>query len=179
MDINKLSRTMSESQLRGWRQRRAGEGRIVFSVVTAVFTLIAVSLLFLQAQPAFPAPTPQAGEQGGGQYHGMHRRGQDELGYLSKALNLTAQQKKQIKPLLENQRKEMMSLRQDTSLSRQDRMSKFMAIRKQTMDKIRPLLTSDQQAKLQQMEQRREERMQQFRQRQEGSGNPATTPQSQ
>lgn len=179
MDSNKLSPAKNESQLVGWRQGGRGESRIVFCFATVVFTLIAVSLLFLPAQRAFPAPLPQTGEQGGGYHGGAHMRGHNELGYLSKALNLTNQQKAQIKPILQDQRKAMMSLRQDTSLSRQERMSKFMAIRKQTMDKIRPILTSEQQTKLQQMEQQREERMKQWQQRREGSGNPASTSQSQ
>ncbi|MGH9325528.1 MAG: Spy/CpxP family protein refolding chaperone [Terriglobia bacterium] len=179
MNNNRLSLARSKSQSGDGRQRGQWKKGMLFRFTTVVFILLAASLLFLPAQQAFPVPLPQAGEQGGWQNGGRHARRHNEMRFLSRALNLTKQQKAQIKPILEHQHKAMMALRQDTSLSRQERRSKFMALRKQTMEKIRPILTSEQQAKLQQMEQRREERMQQWRQQHEGSGSPGSAPQSQ
>jgi hypothetical protein len=54
----------------------------------------------------------------------------------------------------------MESLHQDTSLSQQDRRTKMMEIRKSTDDQIRGLLDSNQQTKWDEMQARREQRMQ-------------------
>ncbi len=50
----------------------------------------------------------------------------------------------------------MMALRQDTSLSREDRFAKFQQIRKESSDKIRSILNPDQQKEWDQMQQMRE-----------------------
>lgn len=157
-------------------ERAAGRGSASWAPITAA--LIAFALLVLPASPALLA---QAGGQNGGQQGPqsgrMHMRHGNMLEHLSHALNLTDEQKAQIKPILENEHKSMMALRQDTSLSRQDRMSKFMALHKETMSKIQPILTSEQQAKLKQMEERREERMKQWR-AEHSRGGAAPAPQN-
>jgi hypothetical protein len=48
----------------------------------------------------------------------------------------------------------MESLHSDSSLSQQDRMSKMQAIRENTNSQIKPILTSEQQTKWQQMVER-------------------------
>lgn len=159
------------------RQRSLPAGRISASWALVTTALMAVALLVLPANPALSAPQAQAGGQYGGQHGQMHMRHGNMLEHMSRALNLTDQQKAQIKPILENEHKSMMALRQDTSLSRQERMSKFMALHKETMSKIQPILTSEQQTKLQKMEQRREERMKQWREEHSRGGAPAA-PQS-
>lgn len=156
-------------------ERTASRVSASWAPITAA--LIAIALLVLPAIPAFSTPPAQMGGQHGGMQGGMHMRHGNMLEHMTRALNLTDQQKAQIKPILENEHKSMMALRQDTSLSRQDRMTKFMALHKETMSKIQPILTSEQQAKLKQMEQRREERMKQ-RHEQHSHGGAAATPQS-
>ncbi len=74
---------------------------------------------------------------------------------LTQQLNLTSDQQTQIKPILENESQQMQSLRSDSSLSQQDRMSKMQAIRETTNSQIKPILTADQQTKWQQMMDRR------------------------
>jgi Spy/CpxP family protein refolding chaperone len=77
-----------------------------------------------------------------------------QLEHMSSALNLTDDQKAKIKPILEEQSNKMHQLMQDTSISQQDKRSKFQQIHQDTMSQIKPILTSDQQQKLESMQQR-------------------------
>jgi len=52
-----------------------------------------------------------------------------------------------VKAIDEDTGKQMMTLRNDTSLSQDDRRSKMMDIRKSSQDKIRAILTDDQKTK--------------------------------
>lgn len=83
---------------------------------------------------------------------------ENRLARLSQQLNLTGDQKTKIKPILQDEGKQAQSVRNDTSLSRQDRFAKMQEIRKNTFGQIRPILTSDQQAKLDNMLQQQEQR---------------------
>jgi protein CpxP len=72
------------------------------------------------------------------------------LQMMTKQLNLTADQQEKIKPLLESQNQQMQTLRQDSSLSREDRMTKMQEIRQSTNDQIKSALDADQQKKFEQ-----------------------------
>lgn len=95
-----------------------------------------------------------APEQSGGQWgHGPHQpmTVDQRLQHMTKQLNLSDAQQQQIKPILENEAKQMDTLHADSSLSQQDRMSKMMQIRQDTSSQIKPILNSDQQQKYEQM----------------------------
>ena len=148
---------MTQAQIQEWRQRGESEKRVMFLFFSVLFSAIVLSVLLLSGT-AFPA----APQMGGGAYQRprpMQMGPDQQLARLSKELKLTKDQKAKIKPILDSQFQEMSRLRQDTSMSWQDKRAKFMAIRSKTMDQIRPLLTDKQQAKLQEIEQRREQRM--------------------
>ncbi len=92
--------------------------------------------------------------QGGGQWG--HGQGQpmtvdQRLQRMTQQLNLSDAQQQQIKPILENEMKQMQGLHADSSLSQQDRMSKMQQIRQDTASQIKPILNSDQQQKYEQM----------------------------
>jgi hypothetical protein len=70
---------------------------------------------------------------------------------MTQQLNLSDAQQQQIKPILENEEKQMQAMRQDSSLSRDDRMSKMQQLRQDTSSQIKPILNADQQQKYQQM----------------------------
>lgn len=115
----------------------------------------------------------QGGGYGGGQGHGPMSSDQ-RLQMLTRQLNLTSDQQQQIKPILDSESQQMQTLRSDNSLSQQDRMSKMQAIRESTNSQIKPILTSDQQTKMQEM-------MSRHGQRGAGQGvapTPQGTPQS-
>jgi len=75
-----------------------------------------------------------------------------QLDRLAQQLNLTDDQKAKIKPILEDQAKQFQTLRDDTSVSPEDRRSQFMQIRENTSKKIRAVLDPDQQKKYDEME---------------------------
>ncbi|HEX9121323.1 MAG TPA: hypothetical protein VF840_12365 [Terriglobales bacterium] len=123
----------------------------------AVAILLAIALpLTMVAQTEAPPAQPQG--QMGEHHDHMGRMGgppspQQHLDHLSQMLSLTDDQKAKIKPILENESTQVKSLFQDTSMSPQDRHTKMRGIHDTTMSQVRPLLTSDQQAKLDSMKQ--------------------------
>jgi Spy/CpxP family protein refolding chaperone len=92
-------------------------------------------------------------DQSGGQMaHGPQPMSADQrLQHMTRQLNLSEAQQQQIKPILENESKQMQALHEDSSLSQQDRMSKMMQIRQGTSEQIKPILNADQQQKYEQM----------------------------
>jgi periplasmic protein CpxP/Spy len=140
---------LDDGDLAKWRSGGRTQKARTLLLVAGVSIAILFAFKMLSA-----APLPQYGGQQ------MHRqRGpEQQLARLSQRLNLTDEQQAKIKPLLEDQHKQMMALREDSSLSREERRAKFQEIRKQTMEKMNPILTSEQQKQLQQMQQMRHER---------------------
>jgi Spy/CpxP family protein refolding chaperone len=119
-----------------------------------IFTIMVLS--FSLAAFAQAGQDAQSGE-GSGHGRGAGRGGMNadaQLERMSRTLNLTDDQKTKIKPILENQDKQMHELMQDSSVSQEDRRSKFQEIRQNTMSQIKPILTSDQQKKLESMHER-------------------------
>lgn len=94
---------------------------------------------FVRAEdaPATPPAAP-AGE------HARPARG-ERFKQLAEKLQLTEAQKTQIKPIMEKAAQDGMALRDDESLSKEDKRAKMTEIRKTSHDQIRALLTPDQQ----------------------------------
>ena len=109
-------------------------------------------------QPSAQSGTGHAHGAGEGHGRGMMMSSDEMLEHMSTELNLTDDQKTKIKPILEEQMKQMQDARQSTSGSQQDRRAKMKQIHENTMSQIRPLLNSDQQKKLEEMMSRRCER---------------------
>ena len=127
--------------------------------------LLAASLISIAAPLAVAqssndnAPNNQQPAQGnGGWHHGPDpaQRTQE----LTKKLKLTSDQQAKVQDILQSEHSQMETLHQDSSLSQQDRRTKMMEIRKSTDDQIRGLLDSNQQTKWDEMQARREQRMQ-------------------
>jgi protein CpxP len=129
--------------------------------------LLALCTTALSALPAIaqdPAPPPaqdQTAPPGGG-HRGPGQREEHQVEFLTKKLNLTPDQVGQVKAIDDDSRKQMMALREDTTVSRDDKRSKMMDIHKASQDKIRAVLTDDQKTKYDalqaQMKERRESR---------------------
>jgi len=122
----------------------------------------ALSALPMMAQDAAPAAPPQAGSRAG-RMQGC----QEEM--ITEKLNLTADQQTQVKAIDEDTMKQMMAVRNDTSLSQDDRRSKMMNIRKTSQDKIRGILTDDQKTKYEALQAEMRQKMQE---RQQGAPAP-------
>ena len=103
-----------------------------------------------------PPPPPQGQ---GGPGRGGPEQQQRQLDMMTKQLNLTPDQVTQIKAIQADGRSKNMAMRDDTSLSQEDRRAKMMSMRQDEQSKIRGVLTDDQKTKydamLKQMQERR------------------------
>ena len=79
---------------------------------------------------------------------------------LARRLNLTESQQTTVKSYMEDQRTQLQALRNNTALTREQRMEQARTIRQQTQDKIRTTLTAEQQQQLDQLRQQRQDRFQ-------------------
>ncbi len=85
---------------------------------------------------------------------GRGEAGPGGMGPLAR-LNLTSDQKAKIQPILQSQHQQVQAVRQDSSLTPEQKQAKIRDIRKTTRTQIDALLTPDQQQQLQQMWQHR------------------------
>jgi len=97
-----------------------------------------------QTQPQQPAPRHQW-KKGA---HAGRANPDRQLARMAKQLDLTADQQNRIKPILENQAKQMQDLRANSSASEQDSRARQRTIRQSTMSEIRNVLTPEQQQKM-------------------------------
>lgn len=67
-----------------------------------------------------------------------------QLKHIDDELQLTADQKEKLKPIMQDETQKLKALRQDTSLSKQDKAAKIKTIHEETNAKVKPILTADQ-----------------------------------
>jgi Spy/CpxP family protein refolding chaperone len=75
------------------------------------------------------------------------------LKMLTEKLNLTDDQQAKIKPMLEDQSKQMKAIHDDASLAPADKQAKMKEVHESSIEKMNAVLTPDQQAKWKQMRQ--------------------------
>jgi protein CpxP len=114
---------------------------------------------FVRAQDNPSNNQPSAPAQEHGRWHG-HEDPAQRTAELTKKLKLTSDQQTKVQDALQSEHSQMESLHQDSSLSQQDRHTKMMEIHKSTDGQIRGLLDADQQKKWDEMQAKREQRMQ-------------------
>ena len=124
---------------------------------------LSTGAVFAQADnSAQQQPPSQSTMQPGQMQHGGRMMDPDQqLAHMTKALKLTADQQSQIKPILADRQQQMMSLHQDTSMARQDKMAKAKSINDDSHAKIEAVLNDEQKQKFEQMQAEHEARMQQ------------------
>jgi periplasmic protein CpxP/Spy len=83
----------------------------------------------------------QANDEGPAAGPGWHGHGHGPLAHITESLNLTADQKGKVQPILDQAKPQLAAIHQDA-------MQKSKAVMDSTMSQIRPLLTPDQQKKL-------------------------------
>lgn len=112
-----------------------------------------------------------AGNQNGQTAVRHHRADPNRrLHFLTKKLNLTGDQQKQILPLLTQQQEQMRQIFGDHSLARKDRFAKMRAVREQTVSGIKAVLNDQQKQQWEQMRQQMHQRMlERQQQREHGS----------
>ena len=118
-------------------------------------TMLAAPQEQQQQAPAVAAPQQAQAE-------GQHRQFDPnrQVRHMAKKLNLTADQQQQLLPILTERNQQMQAIRNDSSLSQQDRHAKMLAAREDSQSKIKALLTPDQQKTYDQMMQQARERHQ-------------------
>jgi periplasmic protein CpxP/Spy len=110
----------------------------------ALGIIMAVGSWLAFAQTAATPPMSQGNGMQGGQARG-------QLQWMAQQLNLTDDQKEKLKPILMKEGMEMKTVREDTSMSPDDKHEKMKAIRDKYRPDIRGILTPDQQQKFDQM----------------------------
>ena len=123
--------------------------------ITATMALV-FGLAICGNQLKAQSESPENSQRG----HRQQMSPDQQLERLSKALNLTDDQKQQIRPILQDRQEKIQSVRSDASLSREDRMNKMRSTFEETNSKIRAILNDEQKPKFDQMQQRRREQMQ-------------------
>ena len=132
-------------------------GRIALSGILATGLTLGSAAAF--AQQDSPAPPDAAAQQGGG--HRQPPTPDEQVARMTKRYNLSADQQAQIKPIVADQQQKMMALREDSSLSRDDKMAKMKSIHEDSSTKIQAVLNDTQKAQFAQDQQRMQERMMQ------------------
>jgi protein CpxP len=103
--------------------------------------------------------TQQAAPMAPGMRHGMSP--DEQLARMTKDLNLTSDQATQIKPILVNRQQQMMTFRQDQSMSQEDKMAKMKSLREDSNTKIAAVLNDTQKQQFAEMQAKQQQRMQQ------------------
>ena len=116
---------------------------------TLTVSVVLATGLCLTGQTATTPQTPAQGHEA----IGSTGTPDAHLQMLSEKLNLTGDQKAKLKPILEGQAQQLRALRNDPSVTREERIVKKKAIHEETHDQINSVLTPDQQDKFRQMEQ--------------------------
>ena len=121
-------------------------------------------------EPGFPpetsAPPPKQGPSG--LHHGIMDP-DEQLARMTTRYSLTAEQQDQVKPILISQQRQIQGLREDTALSREDRMTKMRIVRGDSNAKIKAVLNDDQKKQFEQDELRMQHQGQ-------GAGSEGGTP---
>jgi periplasmic protein CpxP/Spy len=119
--------------------------------LAAFVALITAGFVIAQGEPktgGAPEKTNAAAGPGAGRLQfGPH--GESMFGRLTEQLNLTPEQKAKVQPILDQAKPQLQQIREEA-------MQKSRSIMEGTMGQIRALLTPEQQAKLDQMQQARD-----------------------
>jgi periplasmic protein CpxP/Spy len=139
---------------------------------------VAGSAAFAQSDNSAPQPSAAAQVPAGNSMAMKHQAmtPDRQAAHLTKELQLTADQENQIKPILADRQQQFASLRQDQSLSKQDKMAKMKTLRDDSNAKIEAVLNDTQKQKFEQMQTRQQENWQQKKQGGETGAAPANSP---
>lgn len=88
----------------------------------------------------------------------QQRSPEHRMEMLTKRLNLTADQQSKLLPIMTNRQQQIRAIFQDSSLSREDRIAKIQAVRKDSNAKIEALLTDEQKQNFEQLQQEAQQR---------------------
>ena len=142
---------------------------ILFAGLTSLMLVPVASMAQGQNSPA-QADSQTSGAQGAGRFAAMQRQRQ-HMAMLAKKLNLTDAQKQQFQQISKDMRKQGMAIRQDSTLTDEQKKEKMQALRKQSHQQMFSILTPEQKEQLRQVrEQHKKEQ-----DKQKPSGDQAST----
>ena len=121
----------------------------------AVFLLALAAGIMVVAPASYAVQTaPAAQEHGamGGSTMGPMTP-ENRLKMLTEKLNLTDDQQAKLKPIIEDQSKQMKAIHEDTSLAPADKQAKMKELHESSIEKMNAILTPEQQTKWKQMRQ--------------------------
>ena len=117
--------------------------KFCWSMLT-ILVVLSTCLLLAGQTNAAPQTSPQGHEMGAASPDA-------HLQMLSEKLNLTEDQKAKLKPIFQEQAKQMKALHDDASLTPEQKTAKKKAIHEATHDQINAVLTPEQQEKFKEM----------------------------
>lgn len=124
--------------------------------VAALAAVLAGGPLAFVAEGQSPDRPRRAGPPASGERGGAGRVGTEAwLNRLSEQLKLTAEQKKKVEAVQQEQRDQMAKLREDTSLTPEQRREKARALREAMDKKMKEILTSEQYTQWQELRRQR------------------------
>jgi periplasmic protein CpxP/Spy len=118
--------------------------KFCWSTLTILVVLVTGLLLAGQTNPA-PQTSPQGHEAMGPPSPEAH------VQMLSEKLNLTEDQKTKLKPIFQDQEQQLKAVRDDSSLTPEQKAARKKAIHEATHDQINAVLTPEQQQKFKEM----------------------------
>jgi Spy/CpxP family protein refolding chaperone len=127
--------------------------RTLFAVITAVLLLPLAGQAQEQDKDkdqgqSSPSQNDTTGRQGRGRFAGAQRQ---HMAMLAQKLNLTDAQKEQFQQIGKDMRKQGMAIRQDSSLTDNQKKEKMQILRKQAHQQMFSVLTPEQKKQLKQM----------------------------
>jgi Spy/CpxP family protein refolding chaperone len=140
----------------------------------AVLAIGAIVLSALPAKAQDPSAPPPPGQGPRGEGRGMQGH---QIEFLTKKLNLTPDQVTQVKAIDADTWKQAKAMHEDTTIADADKRTKMMDIHKASQEKIRALLTPDQQTKFDALQAEMRNRMGNRHGDQGGPPPPPSTPQ--
>lgn len=127
-------------------------------LIKTACAVVVVGLMFA----AMPTLAQEGGPgEGGGHHHGRMMSPEERTEHLTKALNLSDDQKGKVLSILQDEQKQMEGVRSDSSLSQDERWSKMREIHQNATTQIKGNLNPDQAKKFDEMQQRMAERREQ------------------
>lgn len=126
--------------------------KMYFAIAMAAMLLFSIGAFARGSQAAQSAQEHSGAGQGAGEGRGQGMMTPEAmLDHLTKELNLTDDQQAKLKPIIEEHMKQAQQVRQDTSLSQEDRHAKMKQLHEDMISQTRPILNADQQKKLDEM----------------------------
>lgn len=116
--------------------------KIGFATLCFAVPLFFASSLTTRAQDS--SAQQSTAQAQGGMHQGQHM---SRLEWMSKELNLTDDQKAKLKPVLADESKQMQGVRNDTTLTEEQKRDKMKELHQSTDTQINDILTPDQQKK--------------------------------